>query len=189
MGYNIPMKELLNIVDENDEITGQRTREEIHQEGLLHREIHVYYIPHDTKIIFQHRAKDKDTYPDLLDATVGGHVEIGQSYEEAAIRETEEETGVKVNPQDLIFIKKIRRSSHDKVTGKINSGFKAEYLYVYRGDIKDLKIEAGKALGFEAWLIDELASLKDKDEAKFILGILHFVINEVADFIKTIELQ
>ena len=74
------MPEYLNIVDDNDNIIGQKTREEIHQQGLLHQEIHVYFITPNKEIIFQHRAEDKDTYPDLLSATVGGHVDIGDTY-------------------------------------------------------------------------------------------------------------
>ena len=70
----------LNIVDENGEIIGENTRENIHNQGLLHREIHVWFYTPKGEIIFQHREKDKDTYPDLLDATVGGHVEIGSDF-------------------------------------------------------------------------------------------------------------
>lgn len=123
MIYNIGMKELLNIVDEEDKVIGQAPREEIHKNGLLHREIHVYFITPNQELIFQHRAKDKETFPDLLDATVGGHVEIGHSYEETAIKEAEEETGVKINLSDLIPINKIRKSGVDKITGKINNVF------------------------------------------------------------------
>ena len=65
----------LNIVDENDQIIGEDTRENIHRKGLLHREIHVWFYTPKSEIVFQHRAKNKDTFPDLLDATVGGHVE------------------------------------------------------------------------------------------------------------------
>ena len=84
----------LNIIDENGNITGEETRENIHKQGLLHREIHVWFYTPKGEILFQHRAKDKDTYPDLLDATVGGHVEIGADYESAALQELEEETGI-----------------------------------------------------------------------------------------------
>lgn len=89
------MPEYLNIVDEDDNIIGQETRSEVHRLGLLHHEVHVYFITSNKEIIFQHRAKDKDFYPDLLDATVGGHVDLGDDYKETAIREVEEETGLK----------------------------------------------------------------------------------------------
>ena len=67
----------LNIVGEQGKIISEETSESIHNKGLLHREIHIWFYAPESEIIFQHREKDKDTYPDLLDATVGGHVEIG----------------------------------------------------------------------------------------------------------------
>jgi len=94
----------LNIVDEDGKIIGVETRENIHNQGLLHREIHVWFYTPKGEIIFQHREKDKDTYPDLLDATVGGHVEIGFDYENTALQELSEETGIKAEKNNLTFI-------------------------------------------------------------------------------------
>ena len=173
------MKSILNIVDVNDEIIGEKTREEIHKHGLLHREVHVYFVTPNHEVILQHRAKNKDTYPDLLDATVGGHVEIGDSYEETAIKETLEETGTKIKASDLIFIDKIKKHSEDDVTKTINNSFRATYLYIYSGDIKDLKIEAGKSQGFEIWSLEKLANLNGDDKAKFISYILEVAITKV----------
>jgi len=161
------MSSLLNIVNENDEIIGQETREEIHRAGLLHRETFVYFITPQREIIFQHRAKDKDICPNLLSTTVGGHVEIGQSYEEAAIREVEEETGVKLNVADLIIINKSRRKFQDELTGRINDVFRTDYLYVYLGKISDLKVEPKEATGFEFYSLKQLAALDDKERARF----------------------
>lgn len=177
------MKEILNIVDENDEVIGEETRDNIHKNSLLHREIHVYFITPNKEIIFQHRAKDKDTYPDLLDATVGGHVKIGDSYEQTAIKETEEETGLKINSRDLIFINKIKKYSKDKATNKINNVFNTRYAYIYKGDVKNLKIEAGKALGFEVWTLDKLLNLSESEKAKFIPYILYFATTELPNII------
>lgn len=178
------MKELLNIVDEDDNIIGEKSRVEIHTSGLLHREIHVYFITPNNELIFQHRAKDKDTFPDLLDATVGGHVEIGQSYEETAIKEVEEETGVRVSPADLVLIQKVKCCIEDQATSKINNAFTTRYLYYYSGDIASLRVEAGKALGFELWSIDSLLNLSETDKARFIPPILEFAITELVQFIK-----
>lgn len=116
-------KDKLNIVDKNDNIIGTESREVIHSKGLLHREVHVHFVTHKNEIIFQHRAKDKDTFPDLLDATVGGHVEIGDNYSESAIKESLEETGVEVRISDLIPLDKVHNKSEDKATGKINHAF------------------------------------------------------------------
>jgi isopentenyldiphosphate isomerase len=163
--------ELLEIVNEQDEVIGQETRDKIHTEGLLHREIHVWFITPDGSIVFQHRAKDKDTYPDLLDATVGGHVEIGQTYEQTAVKETKEETGVDIVMSDLHLLKKVHRRSIDSVTGKINYAFRVQYAYMYRGNIADLKIEKGKAIGFEAWPIEKIFVLSDNEKRLFIPAV------------------
>lgn len=180
------MKEFLNIVDENDEIIGEESREKIHQDGLLHREIHVYFITPNKEIIFQHRAKDKDTYPNLLDATVGGHVEIGNSYEKTAIKEAKEETGIKINLSDLIFLNKTKRRSEDNATGKINYAIRQSYVYIFKGGLKNLKIETGKSLGFEIWSVEKLLAIDENDAKKFIPYILEFSRTEVAKFIKLI---
>jgi isopentenyldiphosphate isomerase len=177
------MKEILNIINENDEIIGEETREHIHKNGLLHREVHVYFITPNKEIIFQHRAKDKDTYPDLLDATVGGHVEIGDNYEQTAIKEAREETGITINPKDLILINKIKKYSEDKTTNKINNVFNTRYAFIYKGNVKDLKVELGKALGFEVRTLDKLLNLDELEKARFIPYILYFATTELPDFI------
>ncbi|MEK7136619.1 MAG: NUDIX domain-containing protein, partial [Patescibacteria group bacterium] len=109
------MEEKLNIVDENDEIIGEEARGKIHKEGLLHRETHVWFLTPNKELILQLRAKDKDTFPDMLDATVGGHVDLGMNYEDTALKEMEEETGIKAKMEDLKFLRKIRLKSDDLV--------------------------------------------------------------------------
>jgi len=180
--YNKSMKELLNIVDNDDKIIGEKTREEIHREGLLHREVHVYFITPNKELILQHRAKDKDTYPDLLHATVGGHVEMNDNYEQTAIKEAEEETGVEISPDNLIFLSKTKRWSEDKATGKINNAIGQSYIYIFTGELSDLKIEAGKSLGFEIWSSEKLLNISEVDSKKFIPYILEFSKTELASF-------
>lgn len=160
--------ELLDIVNDEDTIIGQETRENIHKKGLLHREIHVWFITPRGKIIFQHRAKDKDTYPDLLDATVGGHVEPGMTYDETAIKETEEETGLKLNFNDLILLKKMKIKFYDKLSDTTNNSFQIQYGYLYKGKIADLHIEQGNSQGFEEWSVEQMVNLSDEDKKKFI---------------------
>ena len=174
---------MLNIVNDKDEIIGQASRKDVHRKGLLHREIHVYFVNPDGRVIFQRRAKDKETYPDLLDATVGGHVEIGDSYLDTAIKESAEETGLKINQHELILINQTTDKSVDKITGKINNAIRMSYLFMFDGDINDLKIESGKALGFELWSLDRLANISDADRQRFIPYILDFSMKELIKFI------
>lgn len=165
-------EEQLEIINENDEVIGLETRKIVHQKGLLHREIHIWFITPSREIIFQHRAKDKDTYPDKLDATVGGHVDPGMNYDETAIKEGKEETGIDLDLSKLKLVRKMRKRSVDEATGRINNTIRSQYVYLYEGDIDQLQVEPGKALGFEAWKISELLKLSQEDQNKFIPMIL-----------------
>jgi len=171
----------LNVVDENGTILGEEQREIIHAKGLLHREVHVWLYTPLGEVVFQHRGKNKDTYPDLLDATVGGHVEIGAGYVDTALKELEEETGVHASEDDLIFICTMRDTHYDVVTGMTNNVLRAVYAYRYDGKLSDLRVEKGKAVGFEAWPFETLFNATDKERQRFIptifedqiMGILH----------------
>lgn len=160
--------DILDIVDENDVVIGQDTRTNIHAQGLLHREIHICFITPSGNMIFQHRAKDKDTYPNLLDATVGGHVEPGMTYEETAIKEMEEETGIRCKITDLHMIKKMKRRAADPLTNTINNSLRVQYAYIFRGNIADLKIEKGKTIGFEEWSVDKIINLTEEEKKRFV---------------------
>ncbi len=139
---------LLNIVDDKDEIVGEALRSVIHRQGLLHREVHVWYVTPSGGLIFQRRSASKETYPNFLDATAGGHVELGQSYEEAALAEVLEETGLVLKNDDLIELGKISLVNDDSERGLVNRVFRMIYAYRYSGKLEDLEIEAEDGAGF-----------------------------------------
>lgn len=95
--------ELLDIVDRHSgEPTGeQQDKALIHQDGLWHRDVHVW-VTNGTHFLQQQRTWGKKIMPGQWDISVGGHVGGGESYAEAALRETEEELGLRIAPQRLI---------------------------------------------------------------------------------------
>src|SRR3989344_8049992 len=97
---------LINVVDENDIIIGSKLKEDIHHLGLLHREAHVWLFDKDKNIYFSISAPHK-TSAGLLDSSIGGHLDHGEDYLTAAIRETFAETDLLVNSTDLIFLTQI----------------------------------------------------------------------------------
>ena len=101
------MKEFLDIVDENGQPTGEIIdRETAHAKGILHRTSHVWLARRKkgkVQILLQKRAKHKSSFPGCYDISSAGHIPAGNSYEVSALRELEEELGVKAEEKDLIY--------------------------------------------------------------------------------------
>lgn len=86
--------ELLPIVDENDVVVGAATRREVHQRSLRHRAVHCVVTDGAGRVLFQLRSPRKDMYPGWWDISMGGHVNAGEEYEAAVLRELREELGI-----------------------------------------------------------------------------------------------
>lgn len=85
--------EYMDIVNEDDEVIGRDTRERVHARHEIHRGVHVFVVNRSGELLLQRRAKSTRDYPGYWDASVGGQVGSGETYEQAAIRELEEELG------------------------------------------------------------------------------------------------
>ena len=86
--------EWVDIVNENNEVIAQSSREQMRAECLRHRA--TYIVDHDGmgKILVQRRTETKDFQPGMLDATAGGVVQADEQMLESARREAEEELGI-----------------------------------------------------------------------------------------------
>ncbi|MEV6103563.1 NUDIX domain-containing protein [Streptomyces sp. NPDC051940] len=86
--------EILDVVDEDDRVLGQAPRAEIYAKGLRHRCVFVLARDPQGRVFVHRRTARKLVFPSMYDMFVGGVVGAGESYEEAALREAEEELGV-----------------------------------------------------------------------------------------------
>src|ERR1700722_1586072 len=89
-------EEIFDVVNERDEVVGQNTRREVHRLGLKHRAVHVLVFNQKGEIFLQKRSMAKDTFPGAWDSSASGHVDSGEDYDACAVRELEEELGLKV---------------------------------------------------------------------------------------------
>lgn len=94
-------QEILDIVDANNNIIGQASRQEVHEKNLMHRAAHVL-IAHDGYIFLQLRSHEKKQFPNKWDISAAGHVESGETYIQTAIRELKEELAIDLNIPHII---------------------------------------------------------------------------------------
>lgn len=89
-------EEWFDVVNERDEPIGRATRREVHATGLWHRAVHVLVFDAAGRVFLQKRSMLKDLSPGQWDSSCSGHLDAGETYDAAAVRELDEEIGVKV---------------------------------------------------------------------------------------------
>ena len=87
--------EWFDVVNERDEVVRQATRREVHATGLWHRAIHVLVFDAQGRVFLQKRSMLKDLSPGHWDSSCSGHLDAGEDYDAAAVRELGEEIGVR----------------------------------------------------------------------------------------------
>ncbi|AWW40419.1 NUDIX hydrolase [Streptomyces sp. AS58] len=97
--------EILDIVDEQDRVIGQSPRGEAYARGLRHRCVFILARDTEGRIFVHRRTPTKLVFPGLHDMFVGGVVGAGESYDDAALREAEEELGVTGLPRPEYLFK------------------------------------------------------------------------------------
>ena len=87
--------EIFPVVDELGNVTGSATRGECHNGSkLLHPVVHLHVFDRAGRLYLQKRPDWKDIQPGKWDTAVGGHVDYGESIDEALLREAREELGI-----------------------------------------------------------------------------------------------
>ncbi|MDP1713948.1 MAG: NUDIX domain-containing protein [Anaerolineales bacterium] len=152
------MDELLDIVNDEDIITGQEMRSTVHQLGLQHRGAHVFLFTQDGKMLVQKRSADRAASSSALDCSVSEHVKAGESYLEAAVRGMKEEMGV-----EGVEIKALVRF---RMNYGVNDN---EISTLYKGSIDPDKIKFDPVEIEEVnyYSVDELQEMVKDDNVKF----------------------
>jgi isopentenyl-diphosphate delta-isomerase len=164
----VGMSERLDIVDQNGDPTGEQLdKAVIHRDGLWHRDVHVW-LTDGTNILEQQRTWDKKIMPGTWDVSVSGHVDAGESYLDAAIRETEEELGLSFPAERFIPVGKLAVEM-DMEGGKWTHRVIGDHFVVVEYDlaVDGLTLQASEVLGARLYPIDQLeADLANTETAQ-----------------------
>jgi len=116
------MSELFDVVDEHDRVLRRETRAEVHRQRLLHRAVHILVFNTRGSVYLQRRAATKDTYPHRWTTSCSGHVDAGEDYDTAAVRELVEELGIII--PDVTALTKLLKHPPCRDTGW-------EFIWIY----------------------------------------------------------
>jgi 8-oxo-dGTP pyrophosphatase MutT (NUDIX family) len=168
------MTEILDIVNERDEVIGQIERSHPDKEQHIVRVIFIgFYTPHK-QLILQRRGPLKKN-AGMLTATVSGHVESGASYDETAVKEAYEESGISIDPARLVKLGVLLDTDIHVM--------RAVYAYPFDGTVSDLTIEEGEGGGFETMSVAEIRHARATRPDTFTSFLLSSAGDRLLDYI------
>lgn len=150
--------EIFDVVDEQDNVLKQASRKEVHEQKLIHRAVHVLVFSKKTHdCLLQKRSAYKDKHPGVWDSSAAGHLDAGETYEEAAIRELREELGIE--DAKLIHVCNLPPS---EATGWEHVGL---YAALHDGKVHFPAAEIEGVILFSPTLIDKWLQRRPEDFA------------------------
>lgn len=127
--------ELFDVVDERGIPTGRTVeREFAHENDICHRTAHVWVVRMKDgrpQVLLQKRSQGKDSFPGCYDTSSAGHVPAGDDPISSAIRELEEELGIKATEDDLSFAGVIRIHFEKTFYTKPFKDNEVAFIFVY----------------------------------------------------------
>ena len=146
-------EELFPLVDESGKVIGTATRKECHSGTFwLHPVVHLHVFNSKGELYLQKRALTKDVQPGKWDTAVGGHVDAGETIQEALTREVREELGITQATMLPLFTYPYRSTTEYEL---VNA-----YYTLYNRDIfpDPSEVDEGRF-----WSLDEIREAMGKD--------------------------
>lgn len=147
-------EEWFPLVNEEGETIGKATRRECHSGSkLLHPVIHLHIFNDAGELYLQKRSMNKDIQPGKWDTAVGGHIDYGETVEDALRREVREELGITdFTPQFItryVFESSIEKELVNTFRTIYNGEFKPDTDELDGGrfwSIEEIKANLGKSV-------------------------------------------
>ncbi len=163
------MDERIDVLDARGEKTGEVAwKSEAHRLGLWHRCFHCWIFSPETPsggpyLFVQRRATGKETWPDRLDVTVGGHLGAGEETLQGGLREVEEELGLSVAAGDLVPLG--TRRAELKIPAGLDREFQEVFLLMRSLSPEDLRLQEEEVAAVVRLQLDDVETLREGGEA------------------------
>ena len=133
-------------------------------------------------VLLQQRSLSKSSKPGWFHISAGGHINVGESAFEAAIREAHEEMGLTIEPNKLHFsftFRFIVCASYDIVT---------VYLYELKGDEEFIYLD-GEVESYEWRSLDNFKLIIEDPEANNLINQGKLYFNSLINSLEYISLN
>ena len=148
--------QLIDIYDSDMNLLGTAMKSQAYSEGLWHKNVHVWVLDGDD-VWFQLRSQSKPYYPSLLDATITGSIETGETPKQTATREFEEKLGLLLSEAE--FEKLFTYKIVEDATGFLIRAFCPTYVVRKKMDVKSVVFNPDEVEAIYKAKLDDLIDL------------------------------
>ncbi len=144
--------ELWDLYDKHRKLTNQTmTRGDVMLKDTYHLVIHVVIFNSKNQMLIQKRKYDKVSNPNMWDISVGGSVTAGETSQQGAMRETEEELGLNIDLHNQL--------PHLSIT--FERGYDDIYIVNCEADLETLAVPNEEVSDTDWASIDEIYQMID----------------------------
>jgi isopentenyldiphosphate isomerase len=158
----------LDVIDELGNPLYHETEQIIHEQGLLHREIVVWFYTETGGLIFKMRNRNSQLFPEMLDATIGRHLEINKNLDEVVVEAIKKQTYMDISFDKLEYLGDYIDFAEDKMSGLTNSSLNSVYAYYFQRNLNNLMQEMVPGNGFFEFNIKEFDDMDDSYIKRFV---------------------
>lgn len=172
--------EMLDVYDiDNLNVIDIREKNEVHAQGLIHREIVVFVINEKNQLLIQKRSPNKKQHPNKW-GMLAGHVNSGEEPIKAALRETKEEIGINISESDLKFI--------NTIFIEVKNNRYYNYIYLLRTDkrIDEMTMQESEVCELAYIDIEKLKERVKNNYSELTLTKNNYFLDVVKDVEKVI---
>lgn len=138
-------------------------------QGAYHKIVRIIVQHQDGDFLLMQRSAHKESHPLKYELSAGGSVMKGEDFEEGALRELEEETGIQASQLHLLS---------DMIVKEPSQCLENIYYCITAIDKQAIRLQEGETQAFKWAKLDELITLNG-DESSHLIRLTDQMINQM----------